>query len=335
MQLPRKHHFNPAFYLGRFAGTNGLVREMRLVRGNVILKSRHPDATGFKKDLYRTEGIPEEHSQHLEVHFMSPLDDGAAKALERMESGAVMDWPADERSNWVRFIVGFFFRNPANVALIKSHIANLFNVAVESLERNYAEVRGPNDPETFAEADARRQPGAAEVHATNFLAELIDNDRLGPTIFEMHWAVLDMKRSKFSVLTSDRPIYMPLPLGQKDAYILLPISPTKYFVATRQRPTIAAINNLDRTALVREVNTAIVQQAREFVWGRDDSQRGFVAKHFAKLPERPILTPEQMQEAIDAARGATAKDFDEGSASDSISFSKNESESSKSAESKS
>jgi hypothetical protein len=64
MQLPRKHHFNPAFYLGRFAGADGLVREMRLVRENVILKSRHPDATGFKKDLYRTEGIPEEHSQH-------------------------------------------------------------------------------------------------------------------------------------------------------------------------------------------------------------------------------------------------------------------------------
>jgi hypothetical protein len=82
-------------------------------------------------------------------------------------------------------------------------------------------------------------------------------------------------------------------------------------VATSLRETIAAINALDRTTLVREVNTAIVQQAREFVWGRDDSQKGFVAKHFAKLPERELLTPEQMQEAIDAARGVTAKDFEE------------------------
>jgi hypothetical protein len=311
MELPRKHHYNPAFYLERFAGADGLVREIRLVRGKVVVKSRHPSATGFQKDLYRVEGVPEEHSQHLEIHFMSPLDNGAAKALERMEANDTMDWPADERSNWVRFVVGFFFRNPANVALIKNHIANLFNVAVEALERNYDEVRGANDPETFAEAYAERNPAGAEIHATNMLAELIDNDRLGPTIFGMHWAVLDMTRSKFSVLTSDRPLYMPLPLGQVDAYILLPISPTKYFVATRQRETIAAINALERTTLVREVNTAIVQQAREFVWGRDDSQKGFVAKHFAKLPERPILTPEQMQTAIDVARGATAKDFEE------------------------
>jgi len=311
MELPRKHHFNPAFYLGRFAGPDGHIREMRLVRGKMVLKSRHPDATGFQTDLYRLEGVPEEHSQHLEVHFMSPLDNGASKALERMEAGDVIDWPADERSNWVRFAVGFFFRNPANVALIKTHIANIFSAATEALERNYDEVRGPNDPSTFAEVYANRNPAGAEIHATNFIAELIDNDRLGPTIFDMHWAVLDMKRSKFSVLTSDRPLYMPLPLGKPDAYILLPLSPTRYFVATRQRQTIAALNNIDRTTFVREVNTAVVQQAREFVWARDDAQREFVTKHFARLPERPILTDEQMQQVIDVARGATAKDFEE------------------------
>lgn len=309
MELPRKHHYNPAFYLGRFAGPDGLVREMRFVRGKVVVKGRHPDATGFQRDLYRIEGVPEEHSQHLEIHFMSPLDHGAAKALEKIEAGDVTDWPADERSNWVRFVVGFFFRNPANVTLIKQHIENLYNVGVESFEKNYADIRGPCDPETFQEAEAQRNPAAAEVHATNFIAELIDNDRLGPTIFDMHWAVLDMTRSKFSVLTSDRPLYMPLPLGQVNAYIILPLSPTKYFVAARQRQTIAQLNALDRTTFVRQVNTAIVQQAREFVWGRDDTQRGFVAKHFAKLPERELLTPEQMQGAVDAARGATAKDF--------------------------
>jgi hypothetical protein len=310
MEQPRKHHFNPAFYLGRFAGQDGDVREMRLVRGKVVLKSRHPDATGFQRDLYRIEGAPEEHSQHLEVHFMSPLDNGAAKALEKIEAGGKV-WSADERSEWVRFIIGFFFRHPASVALIKKHIAEVYDIAVEALERNYDEVRGPNDPATFAEAFAKSNPAAAEIHATNMLAELIDNDRLGPTIFEMQWAVLDMKQSKFSILTSDRPLYMPLPLGRPDAYILLPISPTKYFIAARQRATIEALNKLDKTKVVREVNTAIVQQAREFVWGCDDSQKGFVEKHFAKLPERELLTEGQMKEAIDAARGATAKDFEE------------------------
>jgi hypothetical protein len=38
--------------------------------------------------------------------------------------------------------------------------------------------------------------------------------------------------------------------------------------------------------------------AREFVWGTDDSQREFVEKNIAKLPDRAIITEEQKQEAI-------------------------------------
>ena len=77
---------------------------------------------------------------------MRSLDDGAAKALERIEASNVMDWPAEERSNWVRLIVGFFFRNPANVALIKEHIANVFDVAVEALEREVLLGPGSQSP---------------------------------------------------------------------------------------------------------------------------------------------------------------------------------------------
>jgi hypothetical protein len=44
-------------------------------------------------------------------------------------------------------------------------------------------------------------------------------------------------------------------------------------------------------------------QAQEFVWGVDDSQLRFVQKYMGTTPERVIITAEQRQEAIDAARG--------------------------------
>jgi hypothetical protein len=153
-------------------------------------------------------------------------------------------------------------------------------------------------------------PGAAQIHASNFIAELIDNDRLGPTVFDMKWAVLDMKRSKFSVLTSDRPIYMPLPLGKLNAYVMLPLSPTKYFVAARQRKTIEELDAHDRTLLVRTINTAVTQQAREFVWAHDDPNADSLPT-FRELPEREIITADQIKAALDAARGATPGDFTE------------------------
>jgi hypothetical protein len=39
------------------------------------------------------------------------------------------------------------------------------------------------------------------------------------------------------------------------------------------------------------------------VWGSNASQLTFIQKHFGKLPDREILTEQQRQEAVDAARG--------------------------------
>jgi hypothetical protein len=57
------------------------------------------------------------------------------------------------------------------------------------------------------------------------------------------------------------------------------------------------------TKVAKRVNKTVVGQAREFVWGVDDSQLDFVQKHIGTIPERDIITPEQRQEALDAARG--------------------------------
>jgi hypothetical protein len=78
---------------------------------------------------------------------------------------------------------------------------------------------------------ALTNPASAEIGASNFLMETIANERVGPTIFDMHWTRHVLKNSKFQLLTSDRPIIMPLGLGDSRAYVALPVSPTVLFVA--------------------------------------------------------------------------------------------------------
>jgi hypothetical protein len=41
------------------------------------------------------------------------------------------------------------------------------------------------DPESFEGFLANRESNAAQIGAANFLAEVIDNDRVGKTVFEM------------------------------------------------------------------------------------------------------------------------------------------------------
>ncbi len=71
----------------------------------------------------------------------------------------------------------------------------------------------------------------------NFLADVIDNDRVGKTVFEMKWSRIDLSKSTHQLLTSDRPINMPLGLADPEAYISLPVSPRILFVLPRPEST--------------------------------------------------------------------------------------------------
>lgn len=124
MDLPRKHHFNPAFYLSQWVGDDKQLCEMRLIRGDVKPRRRYPHLTGYVKDLYRTDGVPEVESQDLEVKFMTPLDTVAAAALQGLLSG---DSPnLQERVAWTRFVLSLIYRSPDAVKLIKTHMRLLW-----------------------------------------------------------------------------------------------------------------------------------------------------------------------------------------------------------------
>ena len=90
-------------------------------------------------------------------------------------------------------------------------------------------------------------------------------------------------------------------LGAREAYIALPIGPQTLFVADHDGASSKRLAVLDPTSIVRNVNMAVVHQARQFVWGIDDGQKRFVQNRISKTPDRPVITDAQRQAAIDAA----------------------------------
>jgi hypothetical protein len=250
---------------------------MKLINGRVVPRRTHPNATGFQKVLYRTDGVSAEYEQHLQLNVMKPLDTAAERALRKILSGDSTHWNSEERSAWARYILSLMFRNPYVVQALKTHVREMHL--------------------------GRTDPTAAEIGATNLLIDIIDNDQLGPTIFDMHWSRVPLKRSKFSLLNSDRPLVRPRGLYDPRGYILLPIAPDMLFLAANDISLARNIFEGNHTLAAKQVNKAVVSQAREFVWGVDDRQLPFVQKHMATAPERPLLTEGQRQQALDAAQG--------------------------------
>jgi hypothetical protein len=152
MNSPVKHHFNPAFSLKPWAVNNSQICEMKRVNGRVLPRHKHPNATGFQKNLYRTDGVDAEHEQHLELNVMKPLDTAAERALKKILSGDSTPWNSEERSAWTRYILSLMFRNPHAVQEVRRHVREMHH--------------------------GRTHPTAAEIGATNLL---IDINRQRPT----------------------------------------------------------------------------------------------------------------------------------------------------------
>lgn len=276
---------------------------MRKICGRVVPRRIHPNATGFKENLYRVDGVDPAQAQHIEMNFFKPLDTEAERALQKILSGDSSPWDASERSAWTRYILSLMFRMPASVNVIKSCIAEMLKEGIKALEADYENRRLPTDPETFAEYFALMDPAAPQIGAANMLMQIIDNDRVGPTIFNMHWSRVPLRKANVELLCTDRPIDKPLGLADPRAYISIPVAPRMLFLASHDAGLAKAIAGLNHTNVAKRMNKTVVTQAREFVWGSNDSQLPFIRKHMGSAPERDLLTAEQRAEAIAAVIG--------------------------------
>jgi hypothetical protein len=304
MSIPRKHHYIPVFYLKQWRGADGRLCEYKRVAGKIVTRRTFPDGTGYMKDLYRVDGLPDPVAQAVEQKFMHLVDTGANYALEKLLRGDEAPWDGPMRSAWTRFILSLRFRNPESVAIIKSQMIALWEAVLDNMRLTYDTVGYPGDPPTFEEFLARTEREAPLKAAINLLQEIIDNPRVGPTIFEMKWSRVSLAASTISLLTSDRPLDMPHGLGSGEAYIALPIGPRTLFVADHDGASARRLGGLDPTSIVKNVNMAMVEQARQFVWGLDDGQLRFVQNRMSHAPDRAIITNAQRQAAIDAAMAA-------------------------------
>jgi Protein of unknown function (DUF4238) len=252
LSIPRDHHYIPKFYLKQWAGSDARLCEYKSLRSKIVVRCTFSTGTGYQRDLYRCEGLPDELAHQVEPKFMQMVDTRANYALEKIISGDTRPWDAKMRSAWIRFILSLRFRNPEAVYTIKQHIQEMWQRGIASLQASYATRRLPTDPPTFEEFMARVEPEAPQKGALILLQEIIDNDRVGPTIIGMHWSRVSLAASRLNMLTSDRPLNMT-GLASKDAYIALPVSPSILFVAGHDDTWARRLSGADPRKVIKSV----------------------------------------------------------------------------------
>lgn len=301
MSDPRKHHYIPTFYLRQWA-TNGVLCEMRKIQGKVVVHSKAPDGTGWQRDLYKIEGVGPEVAQHFERSFMHMVDTEAAEAM-RSFIGGNMDVSVRERNAWIRFLLSLLFRNPEAVAMLREQVLTLYRESFQALRNNYDKLRPPDFPPTLEEFDAGTNPNAGAIAASNFLQTIMNSEGIANRIERMRWGRLNLWRSRHTLLTSDRPLCLPMHFQDASVAIALPISPHIAFTASEDDMALQALAHGDHSTMAEQINRQVVSQARQYVWGVNDRALTFVRKHISTVPDRKLLSDEAKTLSRKQARG--------------------------------
>jgi hypothetical protein len=121
------------------------------------------------------------------------------------------------------------------------------------------------------------------------LPTLINSKVVIGHITKMDFHTIEISETRHAFLTSDRPIMMTNGLDKPEHHIMMPISPTRLFMAVRTPEIFHRTKSIPPNELVRLSNARVTLQARKYVYGVDNSQIRFAHNRMGKMyPSSPL-----------------------------------------------
>ncbi|ESZ69535.1 hypothetical protein X727_16810 [Mesorhizobium sp. L103C119B0] len=288
MNLPKKHHFLPVFYLSQWAGNDGkIVRFTKPYRDQVVRNRVHPDAAGYLTKLYAVEGFPEETVLDLEREFLSPVDSKASEALRAMLRGEEL-FPA-ERIAWAGFMSTLLFRMPDDIEKLRENVGEIWDLILPGMAKIYQAVSSQTGGPDFSEFKEKNGKPMVAARVIEGARRVMADEDIVRGLANLEWSILTVDKAKNDLLTSDRPVIHTNSLNHPETHLLMPIGPRRLFVGVKDRKLIAKIKSIGEDKLVQTTNSHIVGNAKTTVCGRTESQLRFVQNRMGKQIQPSLM----------------------------------------------
>lgn len=289
MQNPsRTHHYIPVFLTKAWADSSGTVIRYSKHR-HVSSKRVFPRAVFWREDLYRLPMNSGVEAQRIEDEFLKKLDCSASQIHRKLNSDQSTSLTSDEKIEWSIFLLSLILRSPQNINAQKARMAGYWSETIRQLSLDYDRLKNDNDPKTFEEFAQTLHPQSSEQYGLEILPTLMVNQKIAEFMTNLRWSIIDTAESRFGLLLSDDPVFIPTGLETDYGVIAVPISPTRIFVAARQIETLQLIRRLSPNNIVRNINKWSVEGAREYVVACDAGQDDFVKARFGNALRQPII----------------------------------------------
>lgn len=264
-----KHHYVPQFLLSRWTDDAGRLFSFSRRNGRLVCSRRTPKSTGYEDGLYALLADVFGFSRDiLEEKIFARIDDGAAKALERLERHECLS--EDDHIAWTFFLSSLRVRQPDTIDFLRTQGMALLCKSLADRDVITLPKRWPTTQEWFAE----NHPGVLEATPlTSWLPRMIFNNEVLDAFGGLKWWFREFELEDGRLLLSDLPLYWDGGFTKPGFYIYVPIAPNRLFIGTRTEETEAILSQIPSAELIERVNRASIASASQRIWAssREDA----------------------------------------------------------------
>lgn len=260
----------------------------------VITRRKSSEYVGFTDGLYTTGGAPGTENE-LEDKFFKKVDQLSSDAIDQMIAHPGVALPSRLRSAFSTFLMSMMNRTPDRIADLKVRLETEVDKLIVDMQARYDGGERFELPKghTFEETLLEIRKRAIREEWGKLLRRTVTSQSVGTLLNNMEWFTRTLDPASITFLTSDKPVVHSNGLETKQGNLAVPLGPRLLFVATINQAVAKNILDVPDSFLVRRVNHELVCQAREYVYGFDDTQLHFVERRLRnnRPPPRPVPPP--------------------------------------------
>lgn len=283
-QNSKRHHYIPCFYKKLWSGEDGRFCQYSRPIYSVKAQKKFPKQVGFGTGLYDLTGLPEDRRSIIEDKFFAPADHIASVAVQKILEKRTTSLPPKLRNGFARLLTSFFHRTPDRIEQNKERFRIEMRKIIEEIKREPKKFLTDEVIQKYSMDDIASQLMAdVDERAWGIsLMNTTDSKLINTAIINMKWLICDLSGSRYSLLTSDKPLVHNNGFGKSYGHLCLALGPKKLFIATHNRETFNSITSVGEERISKRFNHEVTSQAQKYVYGVDDSQLRFVENRLVR-----------------------------------------------------
>lgn len=292
MSEPRRHHYVPRAYLEGWYDQQKKLSCYKRVPGKLVCEKVVSKSTGFELDLYALAHTSEQDRQAYEKYVNGAFDSAGALVLRKFRSGTPLDaLSGEERLSWAQFLISLPLRNPEAICDIRGEAQkSILQRAQAGLANEFPDREDEETFDSVFDSVVKEDPDIAFLHSNQglfMIGNIMRNPQFAEQFTTQNWWISDFSKSRFPLLTSDRP-YIVFGLAEQRRVSYVPVSPKLAFFASpdvnKQTQFSARILRKGPDKFAGFLNSLIAARAEKYVYDIDCRQRVFVDHRLKRLP---------------------------------------------------